>query len=95
MGPTVGIPDAFGDTPPNVGGASNKMLHIHCVFRMHGNVYINISTTIRNCSNNHYTTKIAWENATREVVTRLQEQGTRTKAHNKHTAVKKDYLLSP
>ena len=23
MGPTVGIPDAFGDTPPNVGGVSN------------------------------------------------------------------------
>ena len=23
MGPTVGIPDAFGDTPPVAGGASN------------------------------------------------------------------------
>ena len=74
----------------------HKMLQIHCIFRMHGNVYINISTTIRNCSNNHYTNKIAWGNATHQVVTRLWEPGTSTKVHNKHsTAGTKDYLIPP
>ena len=62
---------------------------------MHGNVYINISTTIRNCSNKHYTNKIAWENATRQVVTRFWEPGTSTKAHNKRTADTKDYSEYP
>ena len=30
IGPTVGIPDAFGDTPPNVGDASNP--HVDYIF---------------------------------------------------------------
>ena len=59
------------------------MLHIHCIFRRHGNVYINISTTILNCSNSPYTTKIAWENATHQVVIRLPEPGHQPK----HTAI--------
>ena len=41
----------------------------------------------RNCSNNHYTHKIGWENGTRQVpTTRLREQGTTTEAHNKRRA---------
>ena len=77
----------------------HKTLHIYRTSRMHGNVYINISTTIRNCSNNHCcTNEIVWENATCQVVTRLQEPETSTKAHNKRTADTKDYseyLLPP
>jgi hypothetical protein len=74
----------------------HKMLHIHHIFRMQGNVYINITSTIWNCSNNHYTTKIVWENAKCLVVRRLWEPGaTTSRAHNKRTAGTKDYLLVP